>query len=130
MDFDYDLSEGKRTVANSFDSRLDALIVLKILSVSSYLSLILLCIFDILDWQVFFVCLTIPLAVDLYKSMFDYSINTESIPEKKWFHFPMENMDFIRKIHAEPFMIRMYQSRNLMIYFSLIYAVAIILGIN
>lgn len=127
MDFDYDLKEGHMTVANFFDSQLDAMVVLKFLMIFSYASLIVLCIFDILDWQVFFVCLTIPLAVDLYKSMEEFSINPESIPEKKWYHFPMENMRQIIKMKARNFMIRIYQSRNLMIYFGLLLAVAIIL---
>lgn len=121
MDYEFDLHEGKKTIANSFNSRLDALIVLKILLIAAYISPILLCVFDILDWQVFLVYLTIPLAVDLYKSMVDYSVNPESIPVHKWFHFPMEDMN-----GAPAFMTRMFQSRNLMIYFSILFSIAII----
>lgn len=127
MDFDYDLKEGHLTVANYFDSQLDALIILKIFIIISYSSLVLLCILDILDWQAFFVFLTIPLSIDLYKSMEEFSIDPSSVPEKKWYHFPMENMRQVIRLNAKPFMIRMYQSRNLMIYFGLILALAIIL---
>ena len=127
MDFDFDISEGKKTLANSFDSQLDSLIVLKSLLIASYLSPILLCIFDILDWQVFGVLLTIPLALDLYNSIKDFSINPQSVPTRRWFHFPMENLKAIKNIKAEAFMIRMYQSRNLMIYFSLLLTFAIVL---
>lgn len=87
MDFDFDLNEGHKTVANSFNSQLDSLIVLKWLLILAYVTPLLLCIFDILDWQVFIVWFTIPLAVDLYKSMVDFSANAESIPEHKWYHF-------------------------------------------
>lgn len=125
MDFDFDLNEGHNTVANAFNSQLDSLVVLKWLMILAYISPILLCILDILDWQVFLVWLTIPLAVDLYKSMVDFSTNSESIPEHKWYHFPMENM-----MGAPAFMTRMYQSRNLMIYYSLLLSIAIILGLN
>ena len=125
MDFDFDLNEGHKTVANSFNSQLDSLIVLKWLLILAYVTPLLLCIFDILDWQVFIVWLTIPLAVDLYKSMVDFSANAESIPEHKWYHFPMENM-----MNAPSFMTRIYQSRNLMIYYSLFLALAIILALN
>jgi hypothetical protein len=59
--------------------------------------------------------------------MKDFSIDTESIPEHKWYHFPMENMKHIAKIGAASFMIRIYQSRNLMIYFGLLLSIAIIL---
>ena len=125
MDYDFDINEGHKTIANSFNSRLDSLIVLKILLIMAYVTPILLCIFDILDWQVFAVWFTIPLAVDLYKSMVDFAANPDSVPEHKWYHFPMENM------MGEPsFMTRIYQSRNLMIYYSLFLTIAIVLGLN
>ncbi|MBR1775750.1 prenyltransferase [bacterium] len=127
MDFDYDIKEGHYTVANSFDSQLDSLIVLKILLIAAYISPILLCIFDIADWQVFLTYLTIPLAIDLYKSMIDFSTDSSTIPEHKWFHFPMENMEMFRKMGAEAFMVRMYQSRNLMGYFAIALTVALLL---
>ena len=125
MDYEYDINEGHKTLANSFKSQLKSLVVLKILLIGAYSSLVLLCIFDILDWQVFLVWLTIPLAVDLYKSMKEFTLNPESIPEHKWYHFPMENM-----MNAPSFMTRIYQSRNLMIYFALILSLAAILALG
>jgi len=125
MDFDFDLKEGHNTIANAFNSQLDSLVILKWLLVLAYVSPVMLCIFDILDWQVFLVWLTIPLAVDLYKSMVDFSTNPDSIPEHKWYHFPMENM-----MGAPAFMTRMYQSRNLMIYYSLLLSLGIVLALN
>ena len=124
MDFDFDINEGHQTIANSFNSRLDSLVVLKWLLILAYITPVLLCIFDIADWQVFAVWLTIPLAVDLYKSMVDFSVEPESVPEHKWYHFPMENM------MGEPgFMTRIYQSRNLMNYYSLMLSAAIVLAL-
>lgn len=128
MDFEFDINENHQTVANSFDSQLDSLIVLKVFLVLAYISTILLCIFDIADWQVFLTFLTVPLAVDLFKSMTSYSIDSDSVPERKWFHFPMENMNFFKSINAEAFMMRMYQSRNLMGYFAVLLAFGLILG--
>ena len=128
MDFDYDIKENHMTIANSFDSQLDSLVVLKVLLILAYLSTVLLCIFDIADWQVFLTVITVILAYDLYKSMLDYATDSDSIPEHKWYHFPMENIPKIRKMNAEAFMIRMYQSRNLMIYFSAILTFGLYLG--
>ena len=128
MDYDFDLKEGHKTIANSFDSQLDSLILLKVFLYLAYISLIFICIFDISDWQVMLSCLTIPLAIDLYNSMKEFSIDNSSIPEHKWYHFPMENMKQIEKINAESFMIRMYQSRNLMIYFSLLLTLGLFLA--
>lgn len=128
MDFEFDINENHLTIANFFDSQLDSLIILKILLVFAYISIVLLCIFDVADWQVFGTFLTIPFAADMYKSMTDYSIDSESIPKRKWYHFPMENMKLIKEMGAEAFMIRMYQSRNLMGYFSLLLSIGIILS--
>lgn len=128
MDFDYDLKEGHYTVANIFNSQLDSLVILKIFLILAYISLFGICIFDISNWQVLLALFTIPLAIDLFKSMTDYSLDNKSIPLHKWFHFPMENMERIEKLKAESFMIRMYQSRNLMMYFALLLTVGLFLA--
>lgn len=128
MDYEYDLKERHYTLANAFDSQLDSLIILKVFLVLAYLSLFGVCMFDISDWQVLTALFTIPLSLDLYKSMTDYSVDNNSVPEHKWYHYPMENMERIEKLHAESFMIRMYQSRNLMIYFSLFMTIGLILA--
>lgn len=127
MDYEFDTNEGKCTIANRFDSQLDSLVFLKALLVLAYLSPVLLCIFDILDWQVFFVYLTLPLAVDLYKSMAEFSCNPEKTPKRKLYHFPMEGLSKFEERGEAAFMMRMYQSRNLMIYYSLLLTIAIIL---
>ena len=128
MDFDYDLKEGHLTIANAFNSQLDSLIILKILLISAYILLFGICAFDISNWQVLLALLTVPLSMDLYKSMENYSLDNKSIPKHKWFHFPMENMNRIEKMNAESFMIRMYQSRNLMMYFSIFITIGLILA--
>ena len=125
MDFEFDIKEGHNTIANAFDSSLDSLVVLKWLILFAYSAPIILCILDIADWQVLLCWLTIPLAIDLYKSMVDYTINSDSIPEHKWFHFPMEDMR-----GASNFMIRMYQSRNLTIYYTLLFVLGLVLSYN
>lgn len=125
MDFEFDIKEGHNTIANAFDSSLDSLVVLKWLILFAYSAPIILCILDIADWQVLLCWLTIPLAIDLYKSMVDYTVNSESIPEHKWYHFPMEDMR-----GASNFMIRMYQSRNLTIYYTLLFVLGLVLSYN
>lgn len=129
MDFDYDISEGKKTIANCFNSQLDSLIILKILLILAYTSILLLCIFDIVDWQVFIVYLTIPIAVDLYKSMITFSAFPTDVPLKKWYHFPMENLEYFEKRGEAGFMFRMLQARNLMIYFSLLLVLSIVISL-
>ena len=126
MDYEFDLNEGKKTIANLFNSQLNALIILKILLTLAYITLPIMCVFDILDWQIFIAFLTIPLAVDLYKSMCIFSTNPELVPLKKWYHFPMERFNILLERGEASFMMRMYQSRNLTIYFSLLYTIGIL----
>ena len=126
MDYEFDSNEGKCTIANRFDSQLDSLILLKVFLILAYLSPILLCVFDILDWQVFLGCLTIPMAIDLYKSMQEFSCNPDKIPQRKWYHFPMEGLKKFEQKGEAAFMMRLFQSRNLMIYYSLFLVIAII----
>ncbi|MBQ7764558.1 prenyltransferase [bacterium] len=130
MDYDFDTAEGKFTIANRFNSQLDSLIILKILLFAAYLSLILLCIFDILDWQVFIVCLTIPLSIDLYNSLKEFSCNSENMPEKKWYHFPMEKLNYFIERNEGSFMFRMLQARNLMMFFAIFLTLAIIISLG
>lgn len=129
MDYEYDTNEGKCTIANRFDSPLDSLVVLKWLLIFAYITPVFLVIFDILDWQIFLIYLTIPMARDLYLSMSEYTINPESLPEHKWYHFPMENKDKLIDRGEGGFMIRMYQSRNLMIYFTLLFILGMIFSL-
>lgn len=129
MDYEFDLHEGHKTIANRFKSQFASLIVLKGLLIAAYFSAILLCIFDITDWQVFLTYLTIPLGIDLYKSLAMFAENPETVPEKRWYHFPMENWEKLKENNEISFMMRLYQSRNLMIYFSLFLTAGIILSL-
>ncbi len=130
MDYNYDKYEGKRTIANSFSSMTKSLFILKVLYIAAYTSLIFLCILDIADWQVLMVFLTLPMAADLYHSLEHFAENPESVPEKKWYHFPMEYRDKLEKSGDACFMIRIYQARNLMIYFSLLFVISIFLSLG
>ena len=129
MDYEFDLNEGHRTIANRFDSQLDSLIVLKVFLILAYISVVFICIFDIADWQVFLTLLTIPLAIDLYKSLEIFSDNPEAVQDRKWYHFPMENWKKLEERNETSFMMRMYQSRNLMIYFSLFLTLGIVISL-
>ncbi|MCQ2739106.1 MAG: prenyltransferase [bacterium] len=129
MDYGFDTNEGKCTLANRFDSQLDALVVLKILLILAYVSVVLLCILDIFDWQVLLVFLTIPLSCDLYKSLKVFSCNPAERPVHKWYHYPMEHMKYFEDRDEDSFMIRIYQARNLMMYFSLIFVIGIYLSL-
>lgn len=73
-----DLDNQINTIANSFNSQLDALVVLKFLFVLTYISPLFLCIFDIIDWQILCVWLTIPMTVKIYNSIKECSSEKNS----------------------------------------------------
>lgn len=125
MDKDIDKAEGKRTLVNYFSTEDKALTFQKILITTGYLSVILIPVFDISDWEIFLVFLTVPLAIDLITSLKKYSENNLSVPGKKWYHFPFEAWSDIKENRSEVFMFRMYQARNLMIYCSIIITAAL-----
>ncbi len=108
LDYDIDIKEKKKTIANLFRNRFDSYKFHKILLILSYLSVLLVEIFDITDWEILFTWVTFPMAVNLLKSM------------KQYVDCPSNS--------AEEFMLRMYQARNLMICFSLIFGVILLLS--
>ena len=120
LDKELDKNENKKTLVNIFSSENRALLFQKILITSGYITVFLLPIFDIADWEVLFVYLTIPLSVDLIHSMKMYVQDKEAIPEKKWYHFPFEDWEDVAENRSQAFMFRMYQARNIMIYVSVI----------
>lgn len=125
MDREIDKKEEKKTLCNLFVSPYSALKFQKILLILGYLSVFLLGIFDIADWEMFFTYITIPLAVNLIASLNLYIVSPEKIPDKQWYHFPFEDWNDIKENRSEVFMFRMYQARNLMIYFSIILAITL-----
>lgn len=127
LDRNIDIAENKKTFAGLFKNEENILKFQKILLFLGYLSVFLIPVFDIADWQVFFVFITIPLAIDLSDSLKLYSEDKTSVPEKKWYHFPFEKWDDIVENRSPVFMFRMYQARNLMIYFSIIFIIGLFL---
>lgn len=125
LDKDIDKNEGKKTLVNLFKSDKEALLFQKNIIIGGYLSVFLVGIFDIADWEIFITFLTIPLAIHLYESLKMYMEDSSSVPEKKWYDFPFEDWKDIRDNRSETFMFRMYQARNLMMYFSILLAISI-----
>lgn len=125
MDRDIDKKEGKKTLCGAFKTLFSALNFQKLLLLAGYLSVFIVGIFDIADWEIFLTYLTIPLAIDLINSIDLYIEHPDKVPEKKWYHFPFENWQEIKENNSAAFMFRMYQARNLMIYFSVLLAISV-----
>ena len=68
------------------------------------------------------------MAINLISSMKLYIDDKTKLPKRKFYEGPMENWDIILNEGSASFMIRMYQARNLMIFFSTIYSATFFLG--
>lgn len=77
-DYDFNSSCNKQTIANLFDSQLDALVVFKWILYLIYFSPLILCAFDILDWQILLTYATIPIAMNLYNDLKEYASEKEN----------------------------------------------------
>ncbi len=127
LDYDLDKRQGKKTLANYFSDKWDSLDFQKKLLSVTYISVLLSAIFDIVDWQVILTYATIPLAINLLDSLKIFIIDKQAIPDRKFFEYFMENWDEIVEEGSGAFMLRMYQARNLMVCFSLIFGVVLLL---
>ncbi|MBQ6516957.1 prenyltransferase [bacterium] len=125
LDYDIDLKENKRTLANFFKTKKGALKFWTGMVAVAYLSVFMCVASDITNWQVLLTYITIPLAVNVYNSMVQFSEDEESVPEIQWYNFPFENAEKLISEKTANFKFRMYQIRNLMMYFALIFAVAL-----
>lgn len=126
LDYDIDKEENKKTLANYFPTKWDGLTFHKFLLGAAYASVTLTAIARIGSWEIFLTLGTIPLAINLLDSMKIFIIDNKEIPQRKAYEGPMENWDEIMNEGSAAFMLRMYQARNLMICFSLIFGIALL----
>lgn len=68
-DYNIDSIDKRQTIANSFNSQLDSLIVFKWILILAYITPLFLCAFDILDWQILLIYCTIPTSINIYNTM-------------------------------------------------------------
>jgi len=126
MDKDIDKNEGKLTLVNKLGAGKKALAFQKLIVTFGYLSTLLLPALNICGIKVLSVFLTLPLAVDLAKSLELYLETPDKLPQKRWYHFPFEAWEDIKQNRSVIFMFRMYQARNLMMYVSVILTVSVL----
>ena len=115
LDKNIDIKEGKKTLVIFLKNNVTALNFQKCLLIFGFGTVALVYIFDIADWKIFLTYITIPLAVDLINSLEQYGKTQSSVPQKKWSLF---HSDY----NFEAYMPGIYRARNLMVYFSLVYA--------
>ena len=125
LDKDSDKRQGKRTIIGLFKSNKWIERFHRLILISAYFSLFLIIYLNIVHSISLLVFITVPLSIDLLKSMEEYLKNSKSIPERKYFHFPMENYIQLQNNGMLAYMFRMYQARNIMIYSAVIFAITL-----
>lgn len=119
MDWEFDIKEGKNTLAILTGSKTNAICALKWMIIISYLIIL----FGILNLNfnphMTYVFLTLPIATKLQKSMKDY-INVKDVKFiPRWYYGPFENWRSIQENKIDFFMYRFYLARNFAFFFAL-----------
>ena len=124
MDWEYDCTAGKNTFCRLFKNKENAITALKVLVWLSYANVITFVLTGWLHPNNLYVLLTLPIAIELFKSIKDYIYikNVEFVP--RFWMGPMEDWENIKKTHMEFFMYRFYLARNLCFLFCIIAGIA------
>ena len=125
LDYDGDKCSHKKTLACSFPKETS----LKILMVIYGFGYLLISIYSILskNYLVLSAFITLPLVIELYKTMKKYFEDKSFVPEVKWWNYPLGNWDYIVKEGSEGFYLRMYLSRNINTWLTLLVCSALLL---
>ena len=126
MDYDSDAASGKTTLCTRLKTKNNALIGLLLFYILGYT---LIGYFGIKtqNYWYFLTYLTIPLVIDLYKSLKLYNNNPTSIPKIYPWHHPLENWEDKLKSGSAPFFFRFLYTRNITTYYMLLACLAIVL---
>ena len=125
LDYDGDKCSHKKTLACTYDKN-TSLKILLLMYTSGY---ILITTYSILmqRYLLLMTFITIPLVMNLYKTMQIYNNDKTIIPEIKWWNYPLGEWDYIEKEGSQSFYLRLYLSRNINTYFALIICMAFLL---
>lgn len=124
MDWEYDCKVRKNTFCRLFKTKENAIYALKVLVWLSYVNVIFFTMTGFLHPNALYTLITLPIAIELFKSIKDYIYikDVKFIP--RFWMGPMEDWENIKKTHMEFFMYRFYLARNLCFLFCIIAGIA------
>ena len=124
MDWEYDCTVGKNTFCRLFKTKENAIVALKVLVWLAYANVIFFVLTGWLHPNALYTLLTLPIAIELFKSIKDYIYikDVKFIP--RWWMGPMEDWEKVKNAHMEFFMYRFYLARNLSFLFCIIAGIA------
>lgn len=126
LDFDGDMCAHKKTLCCRIGNKNKALNLLILLYGLGYVMCFVLC---FIGRNIFYLLptITVPLAIMLFVLVKMYNNNSQSLPAIKWWYYPLDNWDKVKQEGTESFYLRLYQARNLMVWFSVLMLIAILL---
>lgn len=119
LDYDGDMTSHKKTLCCMIGDKYSALKVLWFIYLLGYFMIGILAI-KTGNYSLFWTYLTMPLALKLYGYMKSYNEDKTTLPEVHWYNYPLDNWKCLKKEPVAPFYFRLFQARNIMIYFCLI----------
>ena len=127
MDWEFDIKEGKNTLALLCKTKPRAIVMLKWMIITSY-TIIVFGIFNLnFNPNMMYVFLTLPIATKLQKSIKDY-INIKDVKFiPRWYYGPFENWDKIKENKIDFFMYRFYLARNFALFFAIFASIGAVL---
>lgn len=126
LDFDGDMCAHKKTLCCRIGNKDKALKFLILLYGLGYAMCFVL---GVIGRNILYLLptITIPLAIMLFVLVKMYNNNPQFLPAIKWWYHPLDNWDKVKREGTESFYLRLYQARNLMVWFSVLMLIAILL---
>jgi len=116
MDFDGDECSHKTTLCRKFKTKTSALNFLLAFYALGFLSI---SVFAVVTHNYFYFLpfLTLPMIIDLYKSLQVFNKDKTNLPEIKFWHEPLDNWKTIKDTTDASFYFRFFYVRNILIWF-------------
>ena len=119
MDWEFDIKEGKRTLAIMSGNKQNAIGLLSFMMIMAYSIVVIGILIGKLELNTLYVFLTLPIMVKLIKSMKEY-IEIKDVQFKpRWYWGFFENWKAIQEKNIAFYMFRFYLARNFSFFFAL-----------
>ena len=119
MDWEFDIKEGKRTLAIMSGNKQNAIGLLSFMMIMAYSIVVIGVLIGKLELNTLYVFLTLPIMVKLIKSMKEY-IEIKDVQFKpRWYWGFFENWKAIQEKNIAFYMFRFYLARNFSFFFAL-----------
>ena len=129
MDFDGDECSHKTTLCRKFKTKTNALRFIVVFYLASFILIAALAVLS-KNYLYFLTWITIPLIVDLYKSLISYNNDKTNLPEIRIWHYPLDNWKRIKQTKDASFFFRFFYSRNIVTVFMLLVCLAVLFNNN